>query len=484
MSKAKFISFASVISEMKQSDMFMSVKMRILETPKANLNGVRVTEAFIDEIVADEERYVGLPLYADVKSLLSGKYGNLGHMYNAKTGEFYSTQIGSFYQFEKESFKGGAYLVGYARIPKRNKKLSEAIATLFASGSLKFSFEIACSDYSEDEEGILIIDASENNYLEGTAIVTFPACEDAVALEFVAQREAGNTERGEMEMAEVEKLENEQEKLVAEEETEATQSTQTAEETIQPEKVETQPEQVAEQETETAETKVEETAETEDDESKEVKAEEEKTEDSSTEENASCKKEEKAEESDKETAAVYVDTSKTVTETTYAYDTESGKSAFQRVEVTEGVSDQIEGSLVETEEGLRVAEAGDEGSTETPVETPAETPVEPVVSDDLSDNAPENVVDETVPRVENDDEKKKTAEQLIAELAETVKVLTEEVKSLKEQRVVAEEKQKEKLNVAAELLNPFVDSMTAKGSSWQELLQPAEKKNGRDLLKK
>lgn len=167
-SKAKFISFASVISEMKQSDMFMSVKMRILETPKANLNGVRVTEGFIDEIIADEERYVGLPLYADVKSLLSGKYSNLGHMYNQKTGEFYSTQIGSFYQFEKEEFEGGAYLVGYARIPKRNKKLSKAIAGLFADGALKFSFEIACSDYEEDEEGIFVIDASENNYLEGT----------------------------------------------------------------------------------------------------------------------------------------------------------------------------------------------------------------------------------------------------------------------------------------------------------------------------
>ena len=108
MSKAKYISFASVISEIQQSDMFMSVKMRILETPKANLNGVRVTEAFIDEIIADEERYVGLPLYADVKSLLNGNYSNLGHMYNAKTGEFYSTQIGSFYNFEKETFKGGA----------------------------------------------------------------------------------------------------------------------------------------------------------------------------------------------------------------------------------------------------------------------------------------------------------------------------------------------------------------------------------------
>jgi len=457
MSKAKFISFASVISEMKQSDMFMSVKMRILETPKANLNGVRVTEAFIDEVVGNEERYVGLPLYADVKSLLSGKYGNLGHMYNAKTGEFYSTQIGSFYQFEKETFKGGAYLVGYARIPKRNKKLSQAIATLFADGSLKFSFEIACSDYEEDEEGILIIDASENNYLEGTAIVTFPACEDAVALEFVAQREAGNTERGEMEMAEVEKLENKQE-LMAEENTEATQ----------PEQAATQPEAVAEQETETAETKVQETAEkTVENTEETVKAEEEKTED------ASCKKEEKkAEEAEKETAAVYVDTTTSVTETTYAYDSETGKSAFQRVEVTEGASDTIEGTLVETEEGLRVAEAdGDPEPT-------ANDPVPTDNSGESGDGDPEPAADETVPRVENDDEKKKTAEQLIAELTETVKALAEEVKSLKEQRVTASA---EKLNVAAEAINPFVDSMTAK-ADYYDLLQPAEKKNGRDLL--
>jgi len=446
-SKAKFISFASVISEMKQSDVFMSVKMRILETPKANLNGVKVTEAFIDEIIADEERYVGLPLYADTKSLTSGKYSNLGHMYNAKTGEFYSTQIGSFYQFEKETFDGGAYLVGYARIPKRNKKLSKAIAELFADGALKFSFEIACSDYSEDEDGTFVIDASENNYLEGTAIVTFPACEDAVALEFVAQREAEDTERGETEMADVEKLETEQ---ALAEETEATNS-----ETEQVE--ETQPETVAETEIETAENEAEAEAEA---------------------ESASCKKEEKGEEA--QTAAVYVDTSTTVTESTYAYDTETGKSAYQRVEVTEGTSDTIEGTLVETEEGVRVAEAGDEGSNDAPTETPAETSTEEPEVDGPAENPVAESSEEDLPRTENDDEKKKTAEQLIAELAETVKALAEEVKELKEQRVTAET---EKLTVAAEAINPFVDSMTAQ-PGYMELLQPVEKKNGYDLLSK
>ena len=460
MNKARYISFASVISEIKQSDMFMSVKMRILETPKANLNGVRVTEAFIDEIIADEERYVGLPLYADVKSLTSGKYSNLGHMYNAKTGEFYSTQIGSFYQFEKETFKGGAYLVGYARIPKRNMKLSKAIAELFAEGSLKFSFEIACSDWTEDEEGIFVIDASENNYLEGTAIVTYPACEDAVALEFVAQREAGDTERGEEEMAEAKTLEVIKEVAEVEQtETAEAETTEVEAETTEVEAIkaetnetateqvaaETQPETVAEQETEKeTETAEEKTEETENVETAKV----EQTED------ASCKK-------DKENAAVHVDTTTTVRESTYAYDSETGKSAFKSVEVTEGTNDTIEGTLVETEEGIRVAE-----------EVTAEDEEEPAAP---GDNAPGDADD--VPPVP--EEKKKTAEEMIAELTATVKSLAEEIKSLKESRITAST---EKLNIAAEAINPFVDSMTAK--SKYDLLEFAEKKSGYDLLSK
>ena len=51
----KHICFASVISEIQQSDIFMTVKTRIFETPKANLNGVRVTPAFLDEIVENSE---------------------------------------------------------------------------------------------------------------------------------------------------------------------------------------------------------------------------------------------------------------------------------------------------------------------------------------------------------------------------------------------------------------------------------------------
>ena len=200
--------------------------------------------------------------------------------------------------------------------------------------------------------------------------------------------------------------------------------------------------------------------------------EEEKTEEPSEEENASCKKEEKAEEADTETAAVYIDTTTTVTETTYAYDTETGKEAFHRVEVTEGTNDRVEGNLVETEEGLRVAEGDAPANPETPADPPAGDG-----SGNSNDQTLGDTADETVPRTENDEEKK-TAEQLIAELTETVKALAEEIKSLKEQRVTASV---EKLNVAAEAINPFVDSMTTKGT-YYDILQPVEKKNGYDLL--
>ena len=183
----------------------MTVKARLFETPKANLNGVRVTSAFLNEIVENEEKYVGLPLVADVKSLADGHYDHLGHLYDARTGQFHTAQIGSFYKFEEEKFDNGSYLVGYARIAKRNKALCHAIAELFTENALKFSFEITCGSIQKLEDGTMLIDASESNYLEGEAIVSFPACEDAVALELVAECDklADDLRKGENEMTDV-----------------------------------------------------------------------------------------------------------------------------------------------------------------------------------------------------------------------------------------------------------------------------------------
>lgn len=78
-------------------------------------------------------------------------------------------------------------LVGYARVLKRNKKVCKAIGELFAEGALKFSFEISCGTYETLEDDTILIDAADNNFIEGMCIVSFPACPEAVALELVAE---------------------------------------------------------------------------------------------------------------------------------------------------------------------------------------------------------------------------------------------------------------------------------------------------------
>ena len=438
--------FASTISEIQQSDVFMTVKARICEAPEANLNGARVTEAFIDEIVGNETRYVGLPLYADVKALTNGNYNRLGHLYDVRTGEFHSTQIGSFYKFEKQTVQNGCALVGYARIPKRNKKLSKAISELFADNALKFSFELSVGEYTELEDETILIDASENNYLEGTAIVTYPACEEAVALELVAQKNTDETRKGESEMAEVENkaevVETEAQPVVAEEETVETEvSAETEEET-------------------------EETA---------------------------CKKKEKAEE---ETAAVVTREYHDETHVQVAYDTETGKEVRQAVTISTETSDVQEGTLVETVDGVHVAEAEvaakeeDSGNlpsideaeqtvqqtteepkgetpaqTETPAEQQVETPAENTNSDNPGDNTPEVVA-----------ENKKTAEEMIAELMDVINGLKTEIAELKEQKHIAEVK------TVSNEINPFMGELNAMGK--YSLLEKETKTASYSLLEK
>lgn len=425
--------FASVISEIQQSDVFMTVKARICEAPEANLNGARVTEAFIDEIVGNEKRYVGLPLYADVKALTNGNYNRLGHLYDVKTGEFHSTQIGSFYKFEKQKNGENCYLVGFARIPKRNRKLSKAISELFADGALKFSFELSVGEYEELDDDTILIDASENNYLEGTAIVTYPACEDAVALELVAQK-ADETRKGESEMAEVE---NKAEVV----ETEATQ-----------------PELAEEEEKVEAEEKVEE-PETED-------------------ETAACKKKEKAED---ENAEVVTREFHEERHTNVAYDTETGKEVSQTVTIETYSTNVQEGTLVETVDGVHVAEAdGDPaegtgensgGNTGNNSGTQTEGGTTEGGTEAAGDDPPADPIPEETDQDSYDPRKKKTAEEMIAELLETVNNLKEEIAELKVQ--------KQTKSVTAEI-NPFVGDINSK--SKYSLLESDSSKTQYTLL--
>ena len=184
MTEPKKVLSSAVISELQSSDIYLTLKARLFDL-KANLNGVRVTEAFLDEIIENEAKYICHPLYADIRGLIANR--KIGHMHNSRTGEFYTTQIGAFYRFEKETDGDNAYMVGYARVPKRNKAVCKALSNLFTDNALKFSFEVNCSVYEEDDDGTMVIDADEGNYWEGECVVTFPACESAVAQELIAE---------------------------------------------------------------------------------------------------------------------------------------------------------------------------------------------------------------------------------------------------------------------------------------------------------
>lgn len=184
MNDPKKVFASAVISELQSSDIYLSLKARLFDL-RANLNGVRVTEAFLDEIVENEAKYICQPLYADIRGLIASR--TVGHMYNKRTGEFHSTQIGAFYRFEKEVDGDNAYLVGYARVPKRNKALCKSLSDLFTDNALKFSFELNCGVYEQDEDGTMVIDVDPKNYWEGECVVTFPACEAAVAQALIAE---------------------------------------------------------------------------------------------------------------------------------------------------------------------------------------------------------------------------------------------------------------------------------------------------------
>lgn len=180
------------ISEQKSSSIFLLVTMRILTTqPNGNAEGV--TPQFIDEIVNNPEKYSCLPLYADVDRLLCGDYLHLGHMLDAETGSFGSTQIGSITLFRKVEDEFGTSLIAEGRIPKREAEVCNALMELYRAGQLNFSFEIKyMRSATVEQDGVLYIDANEENALTGVAVVSVPAYKESVALNLVAEKNEEN----------------------------------------------------------------------------------------------------------------------------------------------------------------------------------------------------------------------------------------------------------------------------------------------------
>ena len=438
--------FVASASEIQSSDLYMTIKATMFTVPEANLNDVRCTEAFLDEIVANEDKYVGLPLCADVVNLVRGRYDKLGHCYNATTDTFTSTMIGSFYKFEKEERDNDSKaLVGYARVMKRNKKVCKAISELFEDGALKFSFEISCGSYEKQDDGTILIDKSDSNYLEGMCIVSFPACPDAVAQELVAEINGIGKEAEKMtdmvESAEMiaeetsEQLEIAEEKKDVESETiEAKKKCKKAEdddsETIEAKK---KCKNAEDDESETIEARKKcKKAEDEDSETIEArkkckKAEDDECDDTTEEDGRKCKK------AETENAEVYVTLEHREVDSVHTYDTESGVSTHSCVTVEENVCGLPE-EAASSAEVARVAETDHESSTKTTAQI----------------------------------------EEQLAELVNTVAALKQELAEMKTARVVAQEQKDEGIH-------PFVAEISAPVA--YSLLESIEK-NPYSLLEK
>lgn len=147
---------------------------------------MRVTEAFIDDIIANADVYTCMPLCADTQKLVRGDHRGLTHMYDAKQGKFLAPMIGAFYSIRKQEDEHGVSLIGTARINKRDDKVTQAIQDLYDAGALKFSFEIRAAQV-EEKDGVTIVDAAEGNRLTAMAVVTTPAYPSATALDLAAE---------------------------------------------------------------------------------------------------------------------------------------------------------------------------------------------------------------------------------------------------------------------------------------------------------
>lgn len=184
MNSIRFEASQIMLSEAQSNEIYMTVLMRMFST-RPNRNGFAVSEAFMDNIIANQTKYTCLPLCADANRLRHGEGRKLTHMLDGD--EFKSEQIGSFFSFAKANDEFGISLIGEARIPKRNPVLCETIRRLYTEGALAFSFEIMAGTVT-DVDGVQMIDAAEDNELIGMAIVSVPAYPEATALRLVAEQ--------------------------------------------------------------------------------------------------------------------------------------------------------------------------------------------------------------------------------------------------------------------------------------------------------
>jgi hypothetical protein len=190
--KLKKIAVNPVIVELNDTsnDIYMQLNMVIL-TNDVNLNKAQFTDDFIDGVVENKSKYIGIPLVASRDKLENGKYKNLTHEFNAKTKQLNTDIIGSFTDFWKEETDGVTKLLGSVRILKRYPNVCEAVKELYENDKLRFSCEVLVSSYGEKlDNGVRTIPYSDGetvNELFGSCVVTHPAEVRSEATMLIAQ---------------------------------------------------------------------------------------------------------------------------------------------------------------------------------------------------------------------------------------------------------------------------------------------------------
>lgn len=187
--KLVFLAQEVVVEESDKLDpVFLHVHFKLADC-LGNKNHEGISAAFIQDLIENQEKYICLPMYVDMERLLAGDFDNLTHLYSRVTKKFRTQQFGSFTNFySKTDDNGITSLYAEARFPKREYEACVKLVELFQSGRLCLSIELRYNpEHTFRKEGVLFIDAYEDNALTGAAIVSTPAYEDAIALDMVAE---------------------------------------------------------------------------------------------------------------------------------------------------------------------------------------------------------------------------------------------------------------------------------------------------------
>lgn len=162
------------------NDVYMELSMCIL-TDQPNLNNLKFNENYIKGVVANKDRFIGIPLVVNRTKLENGFFASLDHELDKHTSLLKTDTIGTFIDFREETDTDGALkLMGDVRIFKRYPTVCESIIDLYESGDLEFSCEAMVYGYEsiDEETGIRSVDyefEGKVNSLFGSCIVSEPA---------------------------------------------------------------------------------------------------------------------------------------------------------------------------------------------------------------------------------------------------------------------------------------------------------------------